>query len=103
MQGRAVFNSDELAKFRDAFQQVDQDRDGVIGTGDLDRMMKRLGLPVGQAVLQSMIAEVDSNRNGVVDFNEFLEVSGCFILFRPHIFSYYTKSCSLRHPTNHHR
>ena len=72
---RATFKSDEIVHFRDDFKALDLDGDGVVSTRDLRELFTHQGYPkVSEEILVSLISEVDSNRNGVVDFNEFLEV-----------------------------
>jgi glycerol-3-phosphate dehydrogenase len=72
---RAQFKSEEIVHFRDDFKALDLDGDGAISTHDLSELFRHQGYPkVKEEILKSLIAEVDLNRNGVVDFNEFLEV-----------------------------
>ena len=77
---RANFKSEEIVHFRDDFKALDLDGDGVVSTRDLRELFTHQGYPkVSEEILVRLISEVDSNRNGVVDFNEFLEVfrDGC--------------------------
>lgn len=63
---------DEIAEFKDAFALFDEDGDGTITTKELGNVMRKLGQKPTQADLQDMISEVDTDRSGTIEFNEFL-------------------------------
>ena len=50
----------------------DEDGDGTITTKELCTVMRSLGQNPTEAELQDMINEVDADRNGTIDFPEFL-------------------------------
>jgi Ca2+-binding EF-hand superfamily protein len=81
-QSRSSFKSEEILQYRDAFRRLDVDGDGVISTSDLKALFTSLGKKSAgsEETLRAVIAEADFNKNGVVDFNEFLEVRW----LRPH-------------------
>ena len=45
---------------------------GTVTTKELGNVMRKLGQKPTQADLQDMISEVDTDRNGTIEFNEFL-------------------------------
>jgi calmodulin len=48
------------------------DADGRISTNELSAVMYSLGLPSGPAEIQALVAKLDANQNGAIDFPEFL-------------------------------
>jgi len=69
----ADFLTDEqVSEFKEAFSLFDKDGDGEITTKELGTVMRSLGQNPSEAELQDMINEVDSDRNGSIDFIEFL-------------------------------
>jgi len=65
-------SQDEITSLRDAFSLFDKDGDGTITINELGDVMKSLGLNPSQEELRRMMREVDTDRNGTIDFNEFL-------------------------------
>lgn len=65
-------SEDVIAEFREAFALFDKDGDGVITTKELGTVMRALGQNPTEAELKDMIAEVDIDNNGTIDFPEFL-------------------------------
>jgi len=56
------------------FKSFDTDGDGHITTKELGDALKRLGITVSEAKLKSLIDEVDKNKNGKIEFDEFSEM-----------------------------
>lgn len=52
----------------------DRDRDGEINTEELAKVMRTHGFQPSEDDLSSMIRNVDTNSNGAIDFNEFIEM-----------------------------
>ncbi|XP_075240188.1 calmodulin-alpha-like [Convolutriloba macropyga] len=68
------FTEEEIAEFREAFSLFDKDGDGTITTQELGTVMRSLGQTPTEQELQDMINEVDADGNGLIDFEEFLEM-----------------------------
>ncbi|KNC96376.1 glycerol-3-phosphate dehydrogenase [Spizellomyces punctatus DAOM BR117] len=79
---RTHFRPDELARYQAEFNKLDYDKDGHISEKDLSRVLKQLGVKMTAAEMEGVIAEVDLNKNGSVEFNEFLEVLAAVKDFR---------------------
>ncbi len=62
----------KIAEFKAAFELFDKDRDGKITTKELGTVMRNLGQNPSEAELGEMIDEVDLDKNGTIDFKEFL-------------------------------
>ncbi|XP_061989715.1 probable calcium-binding protein CML46 [Rosa rugosa] len=78
-----VFNEAEpsLEEVKEAFDVFDENRDGLIGAADLQRVLCNLGLKgkFGLEECQRMIKAVDMNQDGLVDFEEFVKhMDNCF-------------------------
>lgn len=63
---------EQIGEFKEAFSLFDKDGDGCITSKELGTVMRSLGQNPTEAELQDMISEVDSDRNGMIDFPEFL-------------------------------
>ena len=61
-----------LKEFRDAFELFDKDKDGIITAKELGNVMKSLNHDPTEYELNEMIAEVDIDGNGQIDFEEFV-------------------------------
>ncbi len=64
---REIHSERDKAQF--VFEQIDLDRDGVIGRSDLTLLLLEWGLPAEEA--DRYIERADTNRNGQIDFDEF--------------------------------
>lgn len=64
----------EVDELRQAFSVFDKDGDGKISAKELDIVMRALGEPVDKQTLELMIASVDTDHNGSIDFEEFKQM-----------------------------
>jgi calmodulin len=67
-----ALTEEQIAEFKEAFALFDKDGDGCITSKELGIVMRSLGQNPTEAELQSYINEVDKNKNGTIDFPEFL-------------------------------
>jgi len=67
-------SEEQIADLKHAFDSLDKDRKGHISTGDLGSIMKSLGQELPEDELQEMIRSIDTDGNGEIDFDEFLEL-----------------------------
>ena len=63
---------EQIAEFKEAFQIFDKDGDGLITTKELGTVMRSLGQNLSEDELKAMIEEVDTDKSGTIDFQEFL-------------------------------
>ncbi|XP_042323750.1 calmodulin-like protein 3 [Sceloporus undulatus] len=70
------FSEEEIAEFKEAFLLFDKDGDGAISTQELGTVMRSIGQNPTEAELQEMIKKLDTNKDGMVDFPEFLTLLG---------------------------
>merc|ERR1712018_894541 len=59
---------------KEAFALFDCDRDGEISVEELGKVMQTHGFDPTEEDLKDMIRNVDTNANGAIDFNEFIEM-----------------------------
>lgn len=64
----------EVPEMRRVFQKLDENNDGMICTRDLFQFMTRLGFHLSEEEAAAMLQSVDTNRDGRVDFEEFLSL-----------------------------
>jgi len=65
-------SEEEIAECKEAFRMFDKNNDGSITTEELGKTLKSLGQNPTAQDLKDMIAGVDVDENGTIEFNEFL-------------------------------
>ena len=65
---------EQIIEFREAFQAFDKDGNGSITTKELGTVMRSLGQNLSEQEIKEIIDEVDEDKNGVIDFQEFLSL-----------------------------
>ncbi|XP_067934770.1 myosin regulatory light chain 2, smooth muscle minor isoform-like isoform X2 [Watersipora subatra] len=68
----AIFCKEQISEFKEAFNLIDQNRDGIIDSNDLQDMLNSLGKNASDQHLESMIAEA----SGPINFTMFLTMFG---------------------------
>ena len=63
---------DLLADYREIFYVFDENGDGAISPSEITKVMNFLGENPSTSQVSQLIAEVDHNDDGEVDFNEFV-------------------------------
>lgn len=63
----------EYNTIKNAFDLFDVDKNGTISANELKLALKKIGLDAEDKFLSIFIDELDSNKNGILDFDEFLE------------------------------
>jgi len=61
-----------IDEFREAFEMFDKDGDGTISPKELEDVMNSIGLQPTAEEIAEMIADVDEDQSGSIDFDEFL-------------------------------
>ena len=74
MEKSIPFTQEEQEKCREAFCRFDKDRNGTIDSWELKHALEAFGIKAADEEIFIMIAEVDVNNNGMVDFAEFVKV-----------------------------
>ena len=63
---------DKIAEYKEAFDMFDKDGGGTISGNEIVKIMKNFGYPIKKSEAQKMIAEIDDNGDGEIDFEEFV-------------------------------
>mmetsp|Transcript_1734 Transcript_1734/g.3604 ORF Transcript_1734/g.3604 Transcript_1734/m.3604 type:complete len:158 (-) Transcript_1734:213-686(-) len=72
--GTVELSDEEVAGFREVFDLVDKDGGGSISSNEVKELMNLLGMTPTLEEVKTMVAEIDTDGNGEVDFEEFLQV-----------------------------
>lgn len=67
-------SEEEIAEFREIFNLVDRDGGGEISKDELGELMDTLGIDATPEEIDAMIAEIDQDGSGSIDFEEFVAV-----------------------------
>ncbi|KAL3456177.1 hypothetical protein BJX64DRAFT_271181 [Aspergillus heterothallicus] len=67
-----LLSADQIAQFREVFAVFDKDGTGDITASELGEVMRSLGQNPTDTELQDIIDELDVDRTGTIDFDEFL-------------------------------
>merc|ERR1712227_1133711 len=65
---------DEVEEIKEAFDLFDNDNSGAISVNELTSAMGSLGFDVKHAVVYNMVADLDADGSGEIEFGEFLDV-----------------------------
>merc|ERR1711981_1396024 len=65
---------EQMEEIREAFGLFDGDASGAIDVRELKAAMRALGFEVKNEELKKMVADVDNDGNGTIEFGEFLEM-----------------------------
>ncbi|KAI3872324.1 hypothetical protein MKX03_019591 [Papaver bracteatum] len=68
------FTEDQISEYQEAFTLFDEDGDGYIIAKELSNAMRSMGNNPTEAEIQDMINEVDADKNGAINFTEFLDL-----------------------------
>lgn len=68
------FSNEEIAKLKECFNQLDDDGSGSIGIDELEEPLIGLGLAETREDVERMVAVVDEDGSGLIEFEEFLDI-----------------------------
>ena len=72
MKKETHLKDEQLAELKDVFSMFDKDGDGTITLSEFGSVMKALGQEPTEDELRIMMDSVDTDQNGVIDFDEFV-------------------------------
>jgi len=65
-------NKEQIEEYKETFEMFDLDKDGTITADELQEVMKSMGRLFSRKEVKEMIAEVDVDDSGSIEFDEFL-------------------------------
>ena len=71
---RPGLTEDEIEEIKEAFDLFDTDGSGSIDPKELKAAMQSLGFEAKNQTIFQMISDLDKNKNGSIDFEEFLDM-----------------------------
>lgn len=69
----------QVQDFKNIFDLLDIDKGGSISEKELRQLLSSLGMKVTEEEVRAMIASVDEDGSGEIDFDEFLKIICCDI------------------------
>uniref|UniRef100_A0A8D9B5A2 Troponin C, isoform 1 n=1 Tax=Cacopsylla melanoneura TaxID=428564 RepID=A0A8D9B5A2_9HEMI len=79
MSDKPALSKDQMSMLTRAFEAFDTDKTGAIGTDIVGTIMEMMGKPQSDEALQQIIAEVDEDGSGLLEFNEFCTLAARFM------------------------
>merc|ERR1711934_868154 len=67
-------SEEQIDEIREAFSLFDADASGMIDVRELKAAMRALGFGVKNEELKKMVADIDGDGNGTIEFGEFLQM-----------------------------
>ncbi|CAG2166580.1 unnamed protein product [Oppiella nova] len=64
----------DVAKYSEIFEMFDKTKRGSFGVKELKEVMQSYGLNANEQQLYEMVAQIDTNNNGLVTFDQFMAV-----------------------------
>ncbi|KIZ01961.1 Calmodulin-like protein 3 [Monoraphidium neglectum] len=76
MQGSTApqLSREEIGELRELFDMLDTDKGGTLSASEVRALMRMLGMRVSAAEARVLVAGVDADGSGALDFDEFLQV-----------------------------
>lgn len=71
---RKMRETDAEEELQEAFKVFDRDGDGKIPKDELSLIMKSIGEPLSQEELDQFIKEADTNKDGYIDYAQFVHL-----------------------------
>ncbi len=65
---------EEVMEIKEAFDLFDNDKSGTIDTNELKQALKNLGIDAKNQTLTNMMADLDKDNSGTIDFDEFIDM-----------------------------
>lgn len=81
--GKLLINSCFLSQFlvlKNAFNSFDREKSGSISTETVAEILRLMGQPFNKQTLDEMIEEVDEDKSGRLEFEEFIILAAKFIV-----------------------
>jgi calmodulin len=70
----AEFKTEQIADFQEAFSLFDKNSNGTITSAELGTVLRSLGSNPTEEELGKLVSDINSKKNGVLDFKGFLQI-----------------------------
>jgi calmodulin len=71
---QAQAEDEEIAELKEAFEIFDKNSDGALSATEIGAVLSRLGSDFNLEQIKKIIAKIDTDGNGEIDFDEFLKM-----------------------------
>ena len=71
-----LLSPEQIIEIHGAFKQFDRNGDGHIDVSEVQTVMRNLGYPKTKEEVEAIIASVDTDANGTLEFEEFVSMMG---------------------------
>lgn len=71
---------DQIQILKSAFNSFDREKTGSISTDTVEEILRLMGQPFNRQTLEEMIEEVDEDKSGRLEFEEFIILAAKFII-----------------------
>ena len=72
---KVTVTEDEVAEIKEEFKEVDVDGNGTVSPEELQKFMKEQGEKIPEGVINVMVAIVDTDGDGKINYEEFLQMA----------------------------
>ena len=72
---KVTLSEDEVAEIKEEFKEVDVDGNGTVSPEELQKFMKEQGEKIPEGVINVMVAMVDTDGDGKINFEEFVQMA----------------------------
>ena len=73
------YSVDEIKAYTKIFNTLDDEGKGYVTIGDIKKTLESQGKHVSGRKLREIITEIDTNQNGQVEIEEYLQVKNQFV------------------------
>lgn len=71
---------EQIAILQKAFNSFDREKTGSISSETVGEILRLMGQPFNSKILEEMIEEVDEDKSGQIEFEEFIQLAAKFIV-----------------------
>ncbi|XP_047003034.1 troponin C, isoallergen Bla g 6.0301 [Schistocerca americana] len=71
---------EQIAVLKKCFDAFDREKNGSISTNMVEEILRLMGQPFNKKILAEMIEEVDADKSGRLEFDEFVTLAARFII-----------------------
>jgi len=73
-------NKEQMEALRKAFDSFDTEKEGAISVDTVTTILRMMGIKFTESQLQGIIADIDEDGSGMLEFEEFCDLSAKFLI-----------------------